>query len=119
MQRGDGSGQIRAAHPVRQRTASSRPSSTAGDSASEAGSSGRELPPWNAPGRIAPSFNRLEQMARTIGELQSEVVHWKHASQVGSYFYTLLRDWPCMLPAAGDWCMHAVLRRDWHAWPAL
>jgi hypothetical protein len=87
---------------MRQRTGFSGPGSTAGDSASEAGSSGRELPPWNAPSRGTPSFNRLEQMARTIGELQSEVAHWKHASQVDSWLllHPHTHASPLLLPGA-------------------
>lgn len=39
---------------------------------------------WNPAVQAAPSFNRLQQMARTISELQAEVALWKRSSQVPS-----------------------------------
>jgi len=37
---------------------------------------------WTAATQAAPSFNRLQQMSRTISELQAEVALWKRSSQV-------------------------------------
>jgi hypothetical protein len=42
---------------------------------------------WNAATQNGPSFNRVQQMARTISQLQAEVALWRQSSQVTCFCF--------------------------------
>ena len=56
---------------------------------------------WNPAVQAAPSFNRLQQMACTISELQAEVALWKRSSQVTSLSHCSFAVYLCI----GVYCL--------------